>query len=118
MQLMRRMTDASGASYIQDLAKESTSILGLKYMVFLFNSIDENIIECWNMRCREGEGGCKRLTQERVVTVHHALVNAYSFDNDDKDSISNSSGYRQSKVTLKETQQADAYITQQWLRNR
>lgn len=74
---------------------------GLNALIRLFDMIDEHIVDCWNEQCpNASQGKCTTLDKKKALAIYQGL-NIEHLDS-----------------SLTEIQQADIFITQQWLRNR
>ncbi|KAH7019663.1 hypothetical protein EDB80DRAFT_205720 [Ilyonectria destructans] len=96
---------------------------GLLQLMRLFDSVDEDVIPCWNRSCSPPLTSCFKLTVDRVHKVYDAIANAMKSgsrqDRNDADmsslftTVSPVSG--SPTMELNETQWADCFVLQQWL---
>lgn len=100
---------------------DAAAMIGLIQLMQLFDGIDEDIINCWNDRCQAKSGRCTTFDRLRALKIFQTQSDVY------QSQISGSvtyyplvrpDGKRMSISDLKDGQQADVLITQQWLLNR
>ncbi|KAH7121832.1 hypothetical protein B0J13DRAFT_158963 [Dactylonectria estremocensis] len=104
-------------------SRNVTAMQGLLQLMRLFDSVDEDVIPCWNRSCSPPLTSCAKLTVDRAHKVYDAIANAMKFgsrqDGDDADmssfftTISPVSG--SPTPELNDMQWADCFVLQQWL---
>ncbi|KAL2203316.1 hypothetical protein CC79DRAFT_1218163 [Sarocladium strictum] len=100
--------------------KNITAMHGILQLMKLFDSIDEDVIPCWNRSCSPPLTTCTRLTVEHAHNVYESISNAMSCDSssvgtntrffDVSTPVSSSSA-----TTLNDIQWVDCFMLQQWL---
>lgn len=100
-----------------------TAMHGILQLMRLFDSVDEDVIPCWNKSCSPPLAMCTRLTVDRAHKVYDAIANAMNRDGKDgQDSarifnffttITPVSG--SPTLALNDIQWVDCFMLQQWL---
>jgi hypothetical protein len=107
--------------------KTASTMLGLQQLMRLFDSVDEQVIPCWNKSCSPSLSSCARLTLERAQKVFAAIEDALKPPVEDYDSRNvptqgissqNRTLIPKHLVPLTDIQWADSYVLQQWLLTR
>ncbi|KAL1868617.1 hypothetical protein Plec18167_008208 [Paecilomyces lecythidis] len=108
--------------------KDAAGMMGLALLMEIFDSIDEDIVECWNARCNASNGRCQILDQRKALSMHENLARVSDpsryrsndwFDPDYSNLHSHSAETtRNLQSFLSETQCADVLVTQKWVQNR
>src|SRR5688572_19455047 len=57
-----------------------TAMHGILQLMKLFDSVDEDVIPCWNRSCTPPLTACTRLTVERAHNVYESISSAMSCD--------------------------------------
>lgn len=108
--------------------KNGSAMRGLRRLMKLFDSVDEDVIPCWNKSCSNSYQTCSKLTIYRVQKVYRDINEALLTRKDHECSqVSLTSTGRlsphdflhgtKSKLPhdLNELQWADCFVLQQWL---
>lgn len=102
--------------------KDVTAMHGLLQLMKLFDSVDEDVIQCWNRSCSIAQGSCTQLTATKVQRVFNAVSEAMpsSRARHATHPVQNhlnvgSSAEQFSGPTLNDPQWADCFVLQQWL---
>lgn len=100
--------------------KNITAMHGILQLMKLFDSIDEDVIPCWNRSCSPPLTTCTRLTVEHAHNVYESISSAMSCDPGNVESnprffnvstpVSGSSA-----TSLNDIQWVDCFMLQQWL---
>ncbi|KAJ5139076.1 uncharacterized protein N7515_003924 [Penicillium bovifimosum] len=105
--------------------KDAEGMMGLARMMELFDAIDEEVIDCWNLRCPlNSDDSCKRLTKEKALSIHQNLSRVdqaeryRGYDWFERAKGGSETSHVTPAMGLRETQAADVFITQKWLQNR
>lgn len=109
--------------------KDAAGMMGLALLMEIFDSIDEEILTCWNSRCNASAGKCQILTANRVLDIYQNLArvsNSSRYNSNDwfdpESTNSNITGEENATKTLgsflTETQCADVLISQKWVQDR
>lgn len=108
--------------------RDAAGMMGLALLMEIFDSVDEDIVECWNARCNANKGRCQIIDQRKALNMHKNLARVSDpsryrsndwFDPDYSSLHSNSAeATRNLQSFLSETQCADVLITQKWVQNR
>ncbi|EED18151.1 C6 transcription factor, putative [Talaromyces stipitatus ATCC 10500] len=108
--------------------KDAAGMMGLALLMEIFDSIDEEILTCWNSRCDASNGKCQILTEAKVLSIYHNLArvsNSSRYNSNDwfdpdhtnltdlEDNATKTLG-----SFLTETQCADVLISQKWVQDR
>ena len=96
---------------------DALNMIGLVYLMEIFDAIDESVVECWIGACKFSDGYCETFDRRRAIRMFRAqhrlqeacLTGDVSFD---------SSTSRSPLNQLPETQRVDISVTQLWLLNR
>lgn len=125
MRLMHEFINNATSNTISSLIVHSdmdaTSMMGLIQLMQLFDGIDEDVINCWNDRCQAKIGRCKTFDRLRALKIFKTQVNVYQSQTSGAVNyypLVQPDGKQISISDLKDGQQADVLITQQWLLNR
>ena len=100
---------------------DAAGMMGLIQLMQLFDGIDEDIVNCWNNRCQATNGICKTFDRLRALKIFQTQFDVYQSQTSgiiSYYSLIRPDGKRMSISDLKDGQQADVLITQQWLLNR
>ncbi|KAF9892173.1 hypothetical protein FE257_002579 [Aspergillus nanangensis] len=105
--------------------KDAEGMMGLARLMELFDAVDEDVIDCWNQRCKINSGYCERLTETKALEIHQNLghvseserYSGYDWFKRGKSATSDFPNARPA-MYLRETQCADIFITKKWLQNR
>lgn len=100
---------------------DAAGMMGLIQLMQLFDGIDEDVINCWNDRCQAKNGRCRTFDRLRALKIFHTQFDVYQSQTSGGVSyypLVRPDGTRMSISDLKDGQQADVLITQQWLLNR
>ncbi|KAK5044918.1 hypothetical protein LTR84_010290 [Exophiala bonariae] len=102
--------------------KDVTAMRGLLQLMKLFDSVDEDIIPCWNRSCSIAHGSCTRLNAAQVHRVYNAVSEAmpptrarYPAHPGQNHLDADPSAVQHSGTTLNDPQWADCFVLQQWL---
>jgi hypothetical protein len=102
--------------------KDVTAMRGLLQLMKLFDSVDEDIIPCWNRSCSIAHGSCTRLNAAQVHRVYDAISEAMPSTrtrhpaHPGQDNLSaDPSALQYSGTALNDPQWADCFVLQQWL---
>ncbi|KAI9375890.1 hypothetical protein BJX61DRAFT_531240 [Aspergillus egyptiacus] len=120
--------------------KDAIAMMGLSLLMEIFDTIDEDILICWNGRCNvSSHGKCQILTEAKALSIYRNLARvteagrynckADHFDPDSdpgpvtggEASPSLSTELHEARVLrdfLSETQCADILLTQKWAQDR
>ncbi|KAJ9191640.1 transcriptional regulator family: Fungal Specific TF [Paecilomyces variotii] len=107
--------------------KDAAGMMGLALLMEIFDSIDEDIVECWNARCNASKGRCQILDQRKALSMHENLARVSDpsryrsndwFDPDHSSLLHSAETTRILQSFLSETQCADVLVTQKWVQNR
>jgi len=95
-----------------DESQSSREITGLLCLAHLFDGIDEDVIDCWNGRCRKTDGICDTTDRRKILALTRRLMTAANG--------TSTSDARPASITnsLNESQRVDVLITQVWILNR
>src|ERR1700743_3415716 len=63
--------------------RDLCAMRALLQLMNLFDSVDEEVIPCWNKTCSSADESCSKLTVDRVQTVYDAVTNAMTVLVDD-----------------------------------
>jgi len=119
-----REIEASATSQISSILvhddKDVTAMRGLLQLMKLFDSVDEDVITCWNRSCSVSHGTCTKLTTAQVQRVYNAISSAMPSTPrgvvpDQNSSNGSASAPQPSNSTLNDPQWADCFVLQQWL---
>ncbi|KIW21643.1 hypothetical protein PV08_02223 [Exophiala spinifera] len=114
---------SAGGITIHDDSVLST-MLGLQQLMKLFDSVDEQVIPCWNNSCSPSLSNCDRLTVDRVQRVFKAIEAALHSPAEDRvlrnnlrpvSSKANNPKSDSQPPFLTDVQWGDCYVLQQWL---
>lgn len=100
---------------------DAAGMLGLIQLMQLFDGIDEDVINCWNDRCQAKHGRCRTFDRLRALKIFQTQFDVYQSQTSGGVSycpLARPDGRQMSISDLKDGQQADVLITQQWLLNR
>lgn len=100
---------------------DAAAMIGLIQLMQLFDGIDEDVISCWNDRCQAKSGRCRTFDRLRALKIFQTQSDVYQSQTSGSVSyypLVRPDGKRMSISDLKDGQQADVLITQQWLLNR
>ncbi|KAJ9634418.1 hypothetical protein H2204_006243 [Knufia peltigerae] len=114
---------SAGGIAIHDDSVKST-MLGLQQLMKLFDSVDEQVIPCWNNSCSSSLSKCDRLSVDRVQKVFSAIEAALHSPAEDRAlrnnlrpgssmALDQNPGSQQHFLT--DVQWGDCYVLQQWL---
>lgn len=108
--------------------KDAAGMMGLALLIEIFDAVDEEIVDCWNGRCKVGTSQCRGFDQAKALDIHRSLAHVSDpsryksndwFDPDHSRFDSHSAqASRNLSTFLAETQCADVLITQRWVQNR
>ncbi|KKK13290.1 hypothetical protein ARAM_003121 [Aspergillus rambellii] len=105
--------------------KDAEGMLGLAYLMELFDAIDEDVIDCWSRRCNINSGFCPKLTAAKALSIHEILNHVSEsealsgYDWFERSKLHQPTGHNVHPVLgLRGTQCADVFITKKWLQNR
>lgn len=125
--------------------KDAAAMMGLTLLMEIFDSIDAEILVCWNSRCSiNTTGNCQTLNESKVLNIYRNLarvndVGRYMqrkkndhFVVDSSTALSNQPGGKENpghiseelhviramRDFLSETQCADVLVTQKWVLDR
>ncbi len=56
--------------------KDASAMIGLSFLMELFQAIDEDFVDCWNDICGAAYGRCAKLDAQSIVTAHEKLTKA------------------------------------------
>jgi hypothetical protein len=117
---------ASGIAIHDD--KIMSTMLGLQQLMKLFDSVDEQVIPCWNKSCSPSLSNCAQLTVDRVQKVFTSIEDALTLPIEDccpRNILSHRISHMQNQqsvpkhlLPLADVQWADCYVLQQWLLTR
>lgn len=100
---------------------DAAGMMGLIQLMQLFDGIDEDVINCWNNRCQAKNGMCRTFDRLRALKIFQTQFDVYQSQTSGGViyyPLVRPKGKRISTSDLKDGQQADVLITQQWLLNR
>ncbi|MCJ1271516.1 hypothetical protein MMC22_011418 [Lobaria immixta] len=100
---------------------DAAAMIGLIQLMQLFDGIDEDVINCWNDRCQAKSGRCTTFDRLRALKIFQTQSDVYQSQTSGSVTyypLVRPDGKRMSISDLKDGQQADVLITQQWLLNR
>lgn len=120
-QFINNATSNKISSLIVHDDMEATGMMGLIQLMQLFDGFDEDVINCWNDRCNVKNGGCRTFDRIRALEIFQTQFDVYESQTSGGVSyypLVRPDGKRISTSDLKDGQQADVLITQQWLLNR
>ncbi|KAL2821461.1 hypothetical protein BDW59DRAFT_150121 [Aspergillus cavernicola] len=143
---IRNATQRLVSGIIVHTEKDAAGMMGLSLLMEIFDTIDEDILICWNARCNVSNNGkCHILTQAKALSIYQNLARVsdaerYNSRNDhfdpdananadadadaDADRGEDASGSaeineaRMLRDFLSETQCADILLTQKWVQDR
>lgn len=116
--------EASATSQISSILvhddKDVIAMRGLLQLMKLFDSVDEDVITCWNRSCSISHGTCTKLTTGQVQRVYNAISSAMPptssrISHSDESTNDASSAPQPTNSTLNDPQRADCFVLQQWL---
>ncbi|KAK9477819.1 putative C6 transcription factor [Lipomyces japonicus] len=126
--LTQRVTCSLVSGIIVHDEKDAVAMIGLTLLMEIFDSIDEEIMGCWNARCGALDLRCEIFSESKALAIHQSFAR-----------VSDSSRYRSNewfdldfstinsfskepikllRSFLSETQAADVLVTQKWMQNR
>lgn len=125
MESIYREIEASATSQISSILvhddKDVTAMRGLLQLMKLFDSVDEDVIPCWNRSCSITHGTCTKLTTAQVHRVYDAISGAMPpiprrTTHSDQDTLNGAaSALGNPSTALNDPQWADCFVLQQWL---
>lgn len=100
-----------------------TAMHGILQLMKLFDSVDEDVIPCWNRSCTPPLTACTRLTVERAHNVYESISSAMSCDSSSivtnvrffNSFTTTTPASSNSATTLNDIQWVDCFMLQQWL---
>ncbi|KEF56361.1 uncharacterized protein A1O9_07942 [Exophiala aquamarina CBS 119918] len=124
MDSIYREIEASATSHISSILvhddKDVTAMRGLLQLMKLFDSVDEDVITCWNRSCSISHGTCTKLTTVQVQRVYNAISSAMPptssrTSRSDQNTDGASAAPQPTNSILNDPQWADCFVLQQWL---
>ena len=88
----------------------------------LFDSVDEDFVDCWNGRCAGRT--CRKLNADKAAKLYHSFMEDYDQQDEQPESVptpqiaASEEGTGESEYERKKVQKADVNVTRQWLLNR
>jgi hypothetical protein len=102
--------------------RDLCAMRALLQLMNLFDSVDEEVIPCWNKTCCSASERCSKFTVERARNVYDAVTNAMTVLVDDAGESPHGIGrspqppiQRVHKSLLNDLQWAYCFVLQQWL---
>ncbi|KXS93957.1 hypothetical protein AC579_7564 [Pseudocercospora musae] len=112
-----RVTDEYISSLIYQDQADAVGMTGLLYLMDTFDSVDENVMDCWNGFCHYSDGACETFDRRRALQTFRAQRTVREA------CIAGNISFAPSVTPLPlaqlvESQQADISVAQFWLLNR
>ncbi|KXT06374.1 hypothetical protein AC578_9091 [Pseudocercospora eumusae] len=112
-----RVTDEYISSLIYQDQADAVGMTGLLYLMDTFDSVNENVMECWNGFCHYSDGACETFDRRRALQTFRAQRRVREA------CIAGNISFAPSVTPLPlaqlvESQQADISVAQFWLLNR
>lgn len=95
-----------------DDSQSTREITGLLCLAHLFDGIDEDIIDCWNGRCRKTDSICDTTDRREILAVTRRIMTAANRILPSNDLSATAT------TSLSESQRIDVLMTQLWILNR